>query len=138
MRTHDELMQYLKDDSNNVFGFGEEALMPYLNHERPLTREFVEEDLKTYMVEYGIDKAVNHRGISAWRTILKLKAWLFALGEDDLYDFLDDEDNYAQYGAPVLAKVCEHYGIDQPDTQEWQNMTRGIKCQPDCDGCGRE
>ena len=137
MRTPDELMQYLKDD-NSFFGFGEEALMPYLNHERPLTRECVEEDLKTYMMEYGIEKAINHRGISACRTIEKLKAWLFALGENELYKFLDDDNNYAQYGAPMLAKVCERYGIDQPDTREWHNMTRGIKCQPDCDGCEYE
>ena len=159
MRTQEELVAYI-EKNNQFMNWAAEALVPFLDFrhakpflkpeaneegwkertdEYPFTEEGFTETLITYMNEYGFDKALNHRGISASRTIDKVKAWAYALGNDELVTFLNDYDNYPQYGAPMLAKVAETFSIPQPDSREWERMKQGLPCEPGCqEGCQNE
>lgn len=75
-------------------------------------------DLRTYFleelkneVEYGFDKALNQRGLSAgfaFQAVLTLNRIL----EEGLEDW--DEDEYSQYGLPLFKATAVKYGWDNP------------------------
>lgn len=129
MRTTEEIINYQDLDGPDVFGFDREALVPYLTFEeaeswraeettkeqwgevKPRTREVILDDFKDYMLRIALDKAVSHRGLSASRSIAKLRAlaWLM---EDEEAVRLCDESEYANYGAPKLRALCDHFEID--------------------------
>jgi hypothetical protein len=94
------------------------------------------DDAKEYMAEYGWPKASGHRGISATRTIQKMRAWFWLLGDDEVIDWCDDGDLYPMYGAPVLKRICEKYGWPIPTDDGVMRMIQGLPCDPDCEnGC---
>lgn len=155
MRTQDQIVAKVREEAEKVLSFGPEALTPYLDftHAReflkPETteaqwdearnesgREAVLEEAKTYMAEFGWPKAQDHRGLSAVRTIDKMLAWIWLLGEDELFAKVEATD-YAQYGAPKLKIICEHFGWPIPDDEPTQRMMRGEPCEQGCwQGCG--
>src|SRR5216117_1530355 len=145
MRTQDEIVQKYKD-SSDLFGFEGEVLMAYLDIEHlrplckdgadlstwtpdPLTREQLLQDMAKYMM-FAWDKVRNHRGLSAGRSILKMKAWLWLLGDDVLLKFAEDEHNYPNYGAPILKKICDKYGagLTTPLNGRLLRMAEGRPC----------
>jgi hypothetical protein len=161
MRDKVEAIEAIRGEQG-LFGFGEEVLLPYLSFEEakpflrdgitreewqesipegpaPWSEEHVIGEMRTYMAEYGWPKCLGHRGISAGRTVEKMSAWVTLLGgHDDLLRFLRNGRNYAQYGAPMLVRVCEEFGFPIPDDPEAKRMAAGEPCTPDCeDGCGR-
>ena len=71
------------------------------------------QDFLDYMV-FAWMKANDERGISAWRSISKLSAWMRILSRSDVADVLEDQDNYVPYGKPALSKACEMLGISAP------------------------
>lgn len=91
------------------------------NKPTPLMTKSTWEEIKTdYTIEniikeitdylpFAFTKAEDGRGISANRSICHFKNWLFALGDDELYNFADDEDNYPEYGFPILKAIKEKY-----------------------------
>lgn len=96
--------------------------------------EIVLEEMKNYM-KFAWDKAQNHRGLSAQRSIQKFSAWCWLLGEDELVEALENGP-YARYGAPGLAKVCEQYGWPIPKDKSIERMIKGLPCVPNCEeGC---
>lgn len=102
--------------------------------EPPLTEEAVLGKMTAYLNEYGFDKAINHRGLSAGRTIQRLSAWCWLLGRDDLVTFINDDANYKNYGAPILKHVARAFGIPIP--AELEMWVDGDPCRPGCDeGC---
>ncbi len=72
------------------------------------------QDFLDYMV-FAWSKALDERGLSAGRSIIKLSSWMWLLGRDDIEATLQDETLYAPYGAPALIKACEELGIEVPD-----------------------
>lgn len=62
-------------------------------------------------VEYGFEKALNKRGISALMMYEVIKMWNWIL-EDGLENFNDD--NYAQYGLPLFKATAVKYGFKNP------------------------
>lgn len=103
-------------------------------HELPATHESVVADMKSYM-EFAIGKALDHRGISANRSVQKMEAWTHIIR---LYDEID-WDNYANYGAPILRQICDKMGWQEmyQDKADFIRMSEGKKCTPDCnEGCG--
>jgi hypothetical protein len=71
----------------------------------------LKERIKSYM-DFAVDKAENQRGLSAGRSMLHYKTWIW-LDDPSFYDEIVWEiDNYTDYGKPVLEKICKHYGID--------------------------
>ncbi len=153
MRTTQEIIRYYRNHSD-FFGFTGEVLIPYLSEDevkpflkegtdltewkqQPLTREYVIAEMRQYM-EFAWGKVEDHRGISASRSVEKMRAWLWLLEDEDTRAFADDEWHYAQYGAPILKKICEVYGFPIPDGDDIRNMSQGKPCEEGCDqGCER-
>jgi hypothetical protein len=155
MRTRDQIAEYYKGRKRwDTLGFEAEVLLPYLDTEhlrpfckegadlskhraQPLTEPRVIREMKSYM-EFAWGKVIDHRGISAGRSVQKMRAWLWLLGDDELVSFCDDERNYPQYGAPILRRICQKYKLPIPKGEMVDRMARGLACQAGCDmGCGR-
>jgi hypothetical protein len=99
------------------------------------------EGIKKEMIWYlsfAWDKALDHRGISANRSILHIKNWLWLIGDEEALRFAESRGNYAQYGAPILKYVGNKYGAKMPDDERAERMARGEFCELGCDnGCER-
>lgn len=154
MRTLNELVEKLNHrDKNDIFGWEVEVLVPYLPFEmakpwlKPevtaetwvsmtFTEEAVLKEMRDYMA-FAWGKVENHRGISASRSVEKMAAWCYIMGNDELVAYLGDGGHYAQYGAPMLAKVCQTYDLPIPDLESLRNMIAGLPCWSGCEnGCG--
>lgn len=127
----------LKDD---FFGYGYEVLGQYLpeTFEDPetaasLTEESVLAEAKEYL-DFAFEKASGHRGLSASRSVIKLREWMWILGYDDVVEFADDPKNYPYYGVPILKRVAQTLGVEIPEEiARWED---GSPCSPHCDmGC---
>jgi len=59
-------------------------------------------------VEFGFEKALDKRGISASCMHGVVAMWLWVLDVDF------DEDDYSQYGLPVFKLAAEKFGFDNP------------------------
>lgn len=151
MRTVNEIAEKA-NASTSWLGFDKEVLVPYLPFDlakpylkegtteqdwKPteLTKDVVLAEMKDYM-DFAWGKVEDHRGISAGRSVEKMEAWLFILGDDETLAKVEAA-GYPQYGAPKLAVICEAYGWPIPATAEVQRMIRGevCGCGWDC-GCG--
>jgi len=152
MRTHDQIVKQCQQE-DDMLGFTAEALLPFLPvekvkpflkedadlsdwKEQPLTAEAVIAEMREYM-EFAWGKVQDHRGISASRSVTKMQAWLWLLEDNETLAFAQKDSNYAQYGAPVLKKVCQKYGFPIPEGEDVENMSQGNPCEPGCTyGCG--
>jgi len=155
MRTYEEIHAKLKAvASDDLFGHWVEALMiflpfeeaqPYLNDttvakssrvweeqfQEANTRESVLNVAEKYM-GFAWDKVQDHRGLSAGRSIEKMEAWLWLLGDGDKIDW----ERYSPYGAPILAEICKLYNWPVPESPELSRMISGNTCEPNCNqGC---
>lgn len=153
MRTSEEILQKIKDSySDDMFGFATSALIEFLPFDlakpflvetakeeewkvTPSTHEAIVAVMRDYMA-FAWDKVWDHRGISAGRSVEKMAAWAWMLGDDDLVAQIVDDANYPQYGAPALAIVCRKFDFPIPDVEGLHRMIRGDTCEPGCDmGC---
>lgn len=101
------------------------------------TKENVIKEMREYM-EFAWDKASNHRGLSANRSITHFTHWLWLLEDDELLNIAEDGTNYAQYGCPILMQICDKYDLPVPDDEGIRRMARGEYCKPGCTmGCGQ-
>lgn len=153
MRTMDQIVERLKSPDTDLFGFEAEVLVPFVTaeawqslcpHKRidefaaeALTEENVLAQAQEYM-EFAWGKIQNHRGLSASRSVTKLCSFLWLLDREDANALLDRIDNrevtYAQYGAPILAAICEIFDWPVPDDDATQRMIQGEPCgRCDCD-----
>ncbi len=92
------------------------------NH-KELTRENVLEQLKSD-VEFGFEKALDKRGISAGLMYQVVSMWNWILEEG-----LENFDDYAQYGLPLFKATAVKYGFDNPigddDGDEYKYSSEG-------------
>ncbi len=160
--TEDEVLAFARKDMG--FGFHREVLVDYLSFENakeflnkeflndedsekkwkalPLVREIVLAEASEYS-RFGWGKIIDHRGISASRTVAKMRAWLFLLGDKEMMDICDDEGKYMPYGAPILYEICKKYDWSMPDMNESAGdedgtigkMIGGLPCSSSCSGC---
>jgi len=72
------------------------------------------QDFLDYMV-FAWMKAMDERGLSALRSIIKLATWIEILGRKDVADILNDDKLYNPYGRPALREACKKLGINYPD-----------------------
>lgn len=101
------------------------------------TDEQVIAAMREYM-SFAWQKATDHRGLSANRSIAHFRAWLWLLADTELVAFIDSDDHYAPYGAPILKRICEKYQFAMPvDDAAAMNMASGRPCRDGCnEGCG--
>lgn len=82
---------------------------------KPITDVYeAAQDFLDYMV-FAWMKAMDERGLSASRSVVKLAAWMHILSRPDVADILMDDGLYDPYGRPALRKACEVLGITFPD-----------------------
>lgn len=74
----------------------------------PFTRENILIQLKED-VEFGFEKALNKRGISAGFMFETVRMWNWILEEG-----LEDFDSYAMYGLPLFKATALKYGWENP------------------------
>lgn len=158
MRTQEEIVKYYQDRRDFDFtGAIMEAVLPFLDYkhakqffkpdndmtaeewkseiQEDYTRENLLNKLERYTA-FGWEKALNHRGISTWRTYEKIKAYLWLLEDDELFNFATNVGNYDLYGAPLLAEVCKKYGFPMPIDERARRMAMGLPCREGCiEGC---
>jgi hypothetical protein len=164
MKTQDEIVDRVheidfdslkKDPFTSISNsFEREVLIPYLDYEHAreflkddttaadwddcspgLDHDVVVEDMLDYL-SFALDKAYNHRGLSAERSTIKLSAWLWLLDSPSLGDFRAAK--YKNYGVPKLMIIKEAYdvGIDDHMRPFLERMAKGFKCMDGCnDGC---
>lgn len=163
MRTQEEIVARIKEKMKESISFEPEVLFPYLSYKNAkqflktdrvavvttkeewdrdapkYTKAVVLKEAQTYMEQYGWPKCQEHRGLSASRTLMKMEAWAWLLGDDALVEKVEEvmSTQYAQYGAPILKAICEHYCWPIPDDEATQRMMRGEPCGAayEC-GCG--
>ena len=75
---------------------------------KEFTRENILEQLKSD-VEFGFEKALDKRGLSADMMHSVVQMWNWILEEG-----LEDFDDYAQYGLPLFKATAIKYGFDNP------------------------
>ncbi len=106
----------------------------------PYGSDKLRSEARAYL-EFAVGKAVNHRGLSAARSVDHYRGWVWLLAPER-YDELEATD-YAQYGAPQLKIAATILGFPE----EWDRlvatspevalMAEGSPCEPGCDsGCG--
>jgi hypothetical protein len=126
---YNEAKEFLKTDAIKKYDAGEKE---WRQEDDPLG-EIVE-----YM-PFALDKAKNHRGLSASRSVDHIEAWIWLSGNDDLLSKFNAAP-YANYGVPQLKVAGEALGIKLPTNEEWfKNMSQGRRCHdPECydGGCG--
>jgi hypothetical protein len=156
MKTQSEIVEHYRSIRKSDFlGFQAEVLLSHLSfgsakeflkedadQEKwgvalPLTEEAIKEEMRDYM-KFSWQKVLDHRGISASRSVDKMEAWLWLLGDDEMVAFAKDANaNYSQYGAPILKAISEKYGFGIPDDPRAARMAQGLPCVDGCDeGCG--
>lgn len=127
MRTHQEILERFKkvDDffgtqQGDLISFMEfENAKPHLSEEYLKKVEAGEEkweqltDPKKEILEYlefAYDKAHSQRGLSAGRSMLHFKTWIWLDDEKFYNKIIGMIDNYTDYGLPTLDKISKHYG----------------------------
>lgn len=157
MVTQDEIVARLNDTKfkqDDFFGFQTSDMLSYLDFEHarpwlkdeatpdkwkttPLTPEAVKAEIVGYL-PFAWEKATNHRGLSASRSIEHMRAWLWLLGDTEALDYIGQDENWGQYGAKCLKYIGDRYGFAMPDDDAARRMADGEPCMPGCDmGCGR-
>ena len=158
-RTQDQIVkriESIKESRRSLFGFPIDVLIPYLDYEHAkpylkdtATKESWESDGVPYetdresvlvraldYLEFAWEKALDHRGLSASRSIEKMESYMWLLGESDLVEVCETGANYAPYGAPILAKISDRLGYKMPEGADVARMTQGLSCRPGCEeGC---
>lgn len=126
-RTQKEIVQRVKRViQTDMFGFEVPELIGYLDYEH--AKEFLKEgvtekdwskdkrltpkeQIEDYMW-FAWEKANNKRGISAYRSMLHMRAWIW-LDDPEFFNEIDSEiEDFEYYGKDVLVKICKHYGLD--------------------------
>ncbi len=92
-----------------LFGAEEHTHKPRQHPEKSWTTESILAQLAED-VEFGFEKALDKRGISAGCMFEVVRMWLWIL-EDPMPT---DESVYAQYGLPLLKAVAVKYGFPNP------------------------
>lgn len=152
--TQDEIVARIRNiEKHDFFGVQSEDLIRALDvaHAQEfLKKEYLDawkasadEEILSYAREYlkfAVDKAVEHRGLSAGRSVDHYRAWVWLLEPERYEEF--EAVPYPNYGAPQLKAAATILGF----TDEWDrlaalnpeivNMAAGKPCEPDCvEGC---
>ena len=138
MRTQEEIVaQYREREGRDVLGFEVNEYIFAMSFEsaKPLLKESAttwdpayktDEDVREMAIDYmafAWEKANNCRGISACRSLAHYQAWLWLLGDNELWPTFDE---FEHYGKAHLRKICEYFGLD---ADKWDD---GVRVNSDC------
>lgn len=131
MRTQEEIIARfnVSDDMMGTQKWDLIELMTYENAKQFLKKEFIESvekgenkweqktETKTTILGYlsfAYDKAEGERGLSAARSMMHFKTWIWFDDEKFYNEIISDIENYTDYGIEVLNKIAAHYGYSRP------------------------
>ena len=148
-RTQDEIVARIKQvAADDWLGFRQEVLIGALDfeHAKPFLKpettaegwkpSDIEDDARGYL-DFAVGKIVDHRGISASRSVDKLTEYAWLLGRDDVVAAMDGA-HYPQYGAPKVKAFADGMGWSWPADADLARMANGGSCSDDCQsGCSR-
>ena len=103
------LAKFLTEEQLEKIGFKYDGDEPY-PEPKEWTRENILEQLKSD-VEFGFEKALDQRGISASLMFYVVLRWNQVL-EEGLENY--PEENYAMYGLPLFKATAVKYGWENP------------------------
>jgi len=127
MRTQEEILARF-EKADDIFGTQKSDLLYYMSFENAkpyLKEDYVKQvesgeekwevstDPKKEILEYldfAYDKAEGERGLSAGRSMLHFKTWIWLDDEIFYNEIIGMIDNYTNYGIPTLDKISKHYG----------------------------
>ncbi|GAA3851772.1 hypothetical protein GCM10023084_02490 [Streptomyces lacrimifluminis] len=124
-RSQDEIFARAQA-ADDMFGWAHEVLLPYLDfeHAKPVLNDGVTADewakyakdpakvregAHSYYV-FALGKIEDERGISAERSVIKLREYAWLMGMDAVVAAMD-EAPYPQYGAPKVAAFAAGLGF---------------------------
>lgn len=85
---------------------------------------------------FAVEKIMDHRSLSANRSVAKLREFAWLLCRDDIMGEMDNA-SYPQYGAPKVLRFARLMRFEWPEVPELDNMAAGRPCYVGCDmGCG--
>jgi hypothetical protein len=102
------LAQFIPEEQLESFGITLKEEYKGTHVAIPFTRENVLKQLEED-VEFGFDKALNQRSISAGLMYEVVRMWNWILEEG-----LEDFDEYAYYGLPLFKQTAVKYGFNNP------------------------
>lgn len=92
---------------------------------------------------FAVEKILDHRGISATRSVQKLMEYAWLLCRTDVMTAMDAVD-YPQYGAPMVKAFADGMGwswctgLDDTEIHQFTRMSSGLWCTSTCEmGCGQ-
>jgi hypothetical protein len=104
------LIQFIPEEQFNDFGLELKEEFKGKHQHIEFTKENILKQLEQD-VNFGFEKALNHRGISSSLMFEVVKMWNWIL-EDELENW--DDDNYAMYGLPLFKATAIKYGFNNP------------------------
>jgi len=108
----DKVKKYYKDEFVKMVEEGKEEAPKQTTDVYEACQDFLD-----YMV-FAWMKAMDERGHSASRSVLKLATWMRILNRTDVAEVLEDDNIYSPYGKPALIEACKMLGIKYPDYLE--------------------
>ena len=102
------LMQFIPEEELKDFGL--ELKDEYVGTHKHI--EFTKENVLIQLekdVDFGFEKALNQRGISAGLMAEVVQMWNWILEEG-----LEDFDDYPMYGLPIFKATAVKYGFENP------------------------
>lgn len=102
------LMEFIPEKDLQHFGLSLKPEYIGTHKHQKITKKAIISQLEKD-VEFGFEKALNQRGISAGLMYEVVRMWNWIL-EDGLENF----DNYAQYGLPLFKATAVKYGFENP------------------------
>jgi len=130
MRTQEEILKRFKE-VKDIFGTQRGDLISYLTFENAkifLKEEYVKKveneeeewevliDAKKEILDYlkfAYEKAESQKGLSAARSMLHFKTWVWIDNPDFYKEIISDINNYYDYGLPTLDKISAFYGYSR-------------------------
>ncbi|AWN07684.1 hypothetical protein HOT31_gp013 [Microbacterium phage Hendrix] len=166
MKTQDEIVAEIEKVSasgEDMFGARRDELIVALDFEHAkayilddVTEEQwaehyaykTDEDVRKGAIDYldfAVGKALNHRGISAGRSVDHFLGFAFLIGGDEAVQAIQNTE-YQNYGVPQLDQATELLGIREAwvtyadprseDGAQLMNMAAGRPCRRGCEsGC---
>lgn len=135
MRTQEKIQKKVTElKRKDLFGFEIHEYIRYLDfeHAKPFLRDNTKkgdweqeketpaEKIRGYM-NFAWGKANERRGISAFRSLQHMAAWLWLDGQDKFLKKWNNFKDYEYYGKPQLIAICEKYKID------WKLLDDGVR-----------
>lgn len=131
---YNDLLQFLPFNIAKDYLSKETTAEEWEMYYRPLKKGNVIGLMESYM-STAWDSCLNKRPTSSSTSLAHYKTWLWILEDQESIDYLNIEENYTCFGAPILKYICDRYGwnlttfIEEWEREHAQQFIQGKGCQ---------